>query len=929
MVTRDVEGWARDENALYRGDTRSPEEVRAAGGFHPHRPDAPDLRQHVHGDTNAFVSTSTDQEVGVERAGRGAVYVIHAPGGVLTDPTMRANGDTRGYGESEVLFPGGVDWRYVAGWHEVRYDPGERRLVPGPFVPNPDYIGDRVAGTPGSGAVSRSDAPPSTPQAADPTPSRAPDPAPPPRTAPDVATHSPAQAWPPARQEPAAQGRPGDARQPAPGQPGHGQARTDHPHGGQPRQDGAPHQGRQHPGQQPGQHQPGQQHPGQQHLGQQRPGQQHLGQQRPGQQQPGQQHPGQHQPGNRHPGQQSPVGQAQPHAPFRGDQFPPPTDRAQQPHPYGAHSRPPAGPFDPRVQQPRPHDTPPNPYADRTQPQHTQPQHFPPGHPPTQQPSFGPMGSEAWEARRREAEAEQARQAQRTAEQERPRRFEAPPREERPRRPLGERLRELPDERLDRHRQHMQATPAGMSIFPSGESGERYSANQVPKIPGRFVVDVHGSAGAVRVDRSNLSADDLADILMANPDWDGKTPITLAGCRTGQLPDGFAARLAERTGVPVTAPTTDAWVDYDGNMFASDTHGTPNGDRPGWPPNGEWHTFGPDGSHHVNESPYPPGHPPTWGDDLPAEAPSHATQRGEVVSELKVLEPNQVSGRSILKDVREEYVRDYRDRIEQQGKQVAVIRFDPQPTDPDSWKAKMDASRASADQKEKNIGALGYQVHHHLLPPNASREDLQALMDRFNSDSDVSGIILQMPAPQRFQDFVEQISPEKDIDALLHDDASPHDACATADGIVRVVAPFLEGRPTVAVVGSDGFVGGGVVRLLEQRGAEMVLLDQGSDLMRVRGADIVVSVTGAPRILGPEHLHEGHLLVVDSGFVPQPGTKTILSDVQQEASALPRLVTPVPGGIGPVEMAVLLDRLVRRDVDPDLPPWRVVRPEGT
>ncbi|MBW4717251.1 scabin-related ADP-ribosyltransferase [Saccharothrix obliqua] len=706
MAVRDVPGWTRDENALYRGDTRSPEQIRAAGGFHPHRPDAPDLRRHVHGDTNAFVSTSTDRQVGVERAGHGAVYVIKAPGGILTDPTMRANGDPRGYGESEVLFPGGVDWRYVAGWHEVAYDPGAGRLVPGPFVPNPDYIGDR------------------------------PDPA------------------------------------------------------------------------------------------------------------------------------------------------------ARPPDTTGlAHH------------QPRPH-------VDQTQP------------------SFGPMGSEAWE--RREAEAQQARQPQPTVEQERPRGFET--REHRPQRPLGERLRELPDERLDRHRKHMQATPAGMSIFPSGESGERYSANQVPKIPGRFVVDVHGAAGSVRVDRSNLSADDLADILMANPDWDRRTPITLAGCRTGQLPDGFAARLAERTGVPVTAPTTDAWVDYDGNMFASDTHGTPNGDRPGWPPNGEWHTFGPDGSHHVDDSPYPPGHPPTWGDDLPAEAPSHATQRGAVVSELKVLEPNQVSGRSILKDVREEYVRDYRDRIEQQGKQVAVIRFDPQPSDPDSWKAKMDASRASADQKEKNIGALGYQVHHHLLPPNTTRGDLELLMARYNNDSDVSGIILQMPAPERFEDFVEQINPEKDIDALLHNNTSPHDACATADGIVRVVDPFLEGRPTVAVVGSGGFVGGGVVRLLEQRGADMVLLDYGDDLMRVRDADIVVSVTGAPRILGPEHLHEGHLLVVDSGFVPQPGTKTILSDVRQEASAIPRLVTPVPGGIGPVEMAVLLDRLVRRDVDPDLPPWRVVRP---
>lgn len=465
-----------------------------------------------------------------------------------------------------------------------------------------------------------------------------------------------------------------------------------------------------------------------------------------------------------------------------------------------------------------------------------------------------------------------------------------------------------------------------MSIFGDQDRNQQYTANQVRKVPGRFVVDMHGGANSVRIGKSNLTPDDLANILTANPDWDGRTPIMLVGCETGKLPDGFAAQLAEKTGVQVTAPTTDAWVDRNGNIFASEARPTIQGNEPGWPPNGEWHTFGPDGSQHISENPYPPGHDPTWGDETPPEAPSTAAQRGEVETELRVDEPNRISGRKILRDVRTAYVDEYGSAIEEMGKKVAVIRFDSAPEDPDAWKAKMDASRVSAEQKVKNIGALGYQVEHELLSPTKSPDEFRQVLEQVNDDPAVSGVIVQMPVDRKFEQMVPLIEQSKDIDALLKD-RSPQAACATADGITKVVEPFLAGNPTVALVGYGGFVGGGVLRLLEQRGVDPVLLDFGDDLRQVRDADIVISVTGAPGILGPEHLRPDHLLVVDSGFVPQPDG-SIRSDVRGEASAIPQHVTPVPGGIGPVEMAVLLERLVRKDADPTLPPWRAVRPES-
>ncbi|ALG09273.1 scabin-related ADP-ribosyltransferase [Kibdelosporangium phytohabitans] len=161
VVYRGIKDWARHQMSLFRGDTRSPAEIKAQGGFRPpymsrkdweNHPEwaKPDLARHVGGDTNAFVSTSTSADVSESFAGdKQYVYVINAPGGIHTDPTMESKTGKESHGEDEVLFPGGIDFRYVRGWYEVSYDSGIHQWVRGDFVPNPDYIGDRyVSGDP-------------------------------------------------------------------------------------------------------------------------------------------------------------------------------------------------------------------------------------------------------------------------------------------------------------------------------------------------------------------------------------------------------------------------------------------------------------------------------------------------------------------------------------------------------------------------------------------------------------------------------------------------------------------------------------------------------------------------------------------------------------------------------------------------------------
>ncbi|MCW2916409.1 MAG: hypothetical protein JWN52_4477 [Actinomycetia bacterium] len=283
-------------------------------------------------------------------------------------------------------------------------------------------------------------------------------------------------------------------------------------------------------------------------------------------------------------------------------------------------------------------------------------------------------------------------------------------------------------------------------------------------------------------------------------------------------------------------------------------------------------------------------------------------------------EGNKVLGGRILAGVKNLY-EPYREPIAQMNKRMAVIRFEPRHDAPTDWARKMEASRISAVQKVKSFNFLGFETDHIVFPANVSYKQFADTIARINEDAHTAGAIVQFPPPPHLRAFVDHLAPSKDVDALLGS-RSNQVTSATADGIARIVNAHAHGSPLVAVVGARGFVGQGVVHLLGQKGLEIIPLDLGDDLRQVRHANIVVSVAGSPHILGPEHLLPTHQLVVDSGFVPQePGV--FFGDVNSTAYEIPARITPVPGGTGPVEMAVLLERMIRTVVDPNLPSWKI------
>ncbi|URN07043.1 hypothetical protein LUW74_29425 [Actinomadura madurae] len=165
----------------------------------------------------------------------------------------------------------------------------------------------------------------------------------------------------------------------------------------------------------------------------------------------------------------------------------------------------------------------------------------------------------------------------------------------------------LPDHLHDVYRES-QETPAGRAFYGPDEGGMRDLAGRVPADPQRFVVDGHGDADGMRVGGRRLSVDDVADLIRNDPNWNGRE-VMLLSCETG---DGqFATQLAQRLGVPVTAPNGLAWSDSDGNVYAAS--GRPGEDgrtRPDLPPNGGWQTHRPNGDvAPAGRDGYAPGHP--------------------------------------------------------------------------------------------------------------------------------------------------------------------------------------------------------------------------------------------------------------------------------------------------------------------------------
>ena len=228
------------------------------------------------------------------------------------------------------------------------------------------------------------------------------------------------------------------------------------------------------------------------------------------------------------------------------------------------------------------------------------------------------------------------------------------------------------------------------------------------------------------------------------------------------------------------------------------------------------------------------------------------------------------------------------------------------------------ASRVYVSMKEKACAQAGIASISNRLPHDATQEQVLAAVRELNARSDVHGILVQDPLPDGLDigEVNDLIAPEKDADGVgigsmgsLLLDKRGFVAC-TARGIIELLEAHeipIKGRECV-VVGRSITVGKPAALLLLQRHGTVTVCHSRTENLaeHTRRADILVAAVGRAEMITGDMIKPG-AVVVDAGYNRIEGRKGDVGDVEFEsASAKASWITPVPGGVGPMTIAILL-----------------------
>ena len=241
------------------------------------------------------------------------------------------------------------------------------------------------------------------------------------------------------------------------------------------------------------------------------------------------------------------------------------------------------------------------------------------------------------------------------------------------------------------------------------------------------------------------------------------------------------------------------------------------------------------------------------------------------------------------------------------------------------------ASQVYVGQKEKTSNELGIYSERYDIPAETTQEDLLKLVDKLNKDPKINGILVQLPLPKHLneEEVLYAIDPKKDVDGFHPVNVGklmigePDYLPCTPAGIQQLLirsGTQIEGAEVV-VVGRSNIVGKPIANMLLQKapGANATVTichTRTKDMaFHTKRADILIVAAGKPKAVTGDMVKEG-VVVIDVG-VNQVGTtaegKRILEgDVDFESvSAKAKAITPVPGGVGPMTITMLMMNTVR------------------
>ncbi|MCX4295966.1 MAG: bifunctional methylenetetrahydrofolate dehydrogenase/methenyltetrahydrofolate cyclohydrolase FolD [Lachnospiraceae bacterium] len=266
-----------------------------------------------------------------------------------------------------------------------------------------------------------------------------------------------------------------------------------------------------------------------------------------------------------------------------------------------------------------------------------------------------------------------------------------------------------------------------------------------------------------------------------------------------------------------------------------------------------------------------------------------------------------IDGKKISQEIKEELKEKVAIRKEE-GKEIclAVIQVGSDP-----------ASSVYVGNKKKACAYIGIESLSYELPEETTQQELLKLIDKLNTDKKVNGILVQLPLPKQIdeQKVIQAIAPEKDVDGFHEKNVgalcvgSKGYVSCTPLGIIQLLKRSgveISGKNCV-VIGRSNIVGKPMaLLLLRENGTVTVCHSRTQNIQEItRQADILVVAVGKPKMIDASYVKEG-AVVIDVGIHRDENNKLCgdvdFEDVAPHTSA----ITPVPGGVGPMTIAMLM-----------------------
>ena len=273
---------------------------------------------------------------------------------------------------------------------------------------------------------------------------------------------------------------------------------------------------------------------------------------------------------------------------------------------------------------------------------------------------------------------------------------------------------------------------------------------------------------------------------------------------------------------------------------------------------------------------------------------------------MKLIDGKKISG-EIKDEIKEEVA-----KLKEQGIDIAlaVVKVGEDP-----------ASAVYVRNKEKACEYVGIKSITYALKEETTQDELLELIDKLNADKEINGILVQLPVPDHIDEdkIIRTISPDKDVDGFhpvsvgrLWIGEKGFLSCTPA-GIIQLLKRSnisIEGKECV-IIGRSNIVGKPMAALLlRENGTVTVAHSRTKDLKEVaKRADILIVAIGKERFITSEYVKEG-AVVIDVGMHRDEANHLCgdvdFADVEPHSSA----ITPVPGGVGPMTIAMLMNNCV-------------------